>query len=167
MSISHHVGGGRFGNNLFKYFATKFIGKYLSFTYADYRAFELWSSFMPRRKEIQNVVGTELYNIQVNPENFDFSPTTPFVKWASVAVSDFDMVPDGMETLILNENLYAVFNYKGDQSSVSAFFNQIYTEWLPTSGYELGTHPQFEILGEKYKNNDPDSEEEIWIPIKK
>ena len=63
---------------------------------------------MPRRKEIQNVVGTELYNIQVNPENFDFSPTTPFVKWASVAVSDFDMVPDGMETLILNIKLRTV-----------------------------------------------------------
>jgi hypothetical protein len=23
------------------------------------------------------------------------------------------------------------------------------------------------LLGEKYKNNDPDSEEEIWIPIRK
>ena len=30
---------------------TKFIGKNLSFTYTDYRAFELWSSFMPRRNE--------------------------------------------------------------------------------------------------------------------
>ena len=106
---------------------TKFLGKKLSFTYSDYRAFELWSSFMPRRKEIQNVVGTELYNIQVNPENFDFSPTTPFVKWAAVAVSDFEMVPDGMETLVLNENLYAVFKYKGDQANAAAFFNQIYT----------------------------------------
>ena len=67
------------------------------------------------------------------------------MKWASVAVSDFDMVPDGMETLVLNENLYAVFNYKGDQSSVSSFFNQIYTEWLPTSGYELGTHPSLKV----------------------
>ncbi|WP_353083128.1 GyrI-like domain-containing protein [Flavobacterium sp.] len=145
---------------------TKFIGKYLSFTYADYRAFELWSSFMSRRKEIQNVVGTELYNIQVNPINFDFSPTTPFVKWAAVMVSNFDIVPDGMETLVLKEELYAVFNYKGDQNSVAAFFNAIYNEWIPSSRYELGTHPQFEILGEKYKNNDSDSEEEIWIPVR-
>jgi AraC family transcriptional regulator len=144
---------------------TKFIGKHLSFTYADYRAFELWSSFMPRRKEIQNSVGTELYNIQVNPENFDFSPTSPFVKWAAVSVSNFDFIPEGMETLVLEEKMYAVFNYKGDQSGAAAFFNAIYTQWLPTSGYELGNHPQFELLGEKYKNNDPESEEEIWIPI--
>ncbi len=145
---------------------TKFIGKNLSFTYADYRAFELWSNFMPRRKEIQNVIGSELYNIQINPENFDFQLNTPFTKWAVVAVSSFDFIPNGMETLEIQEGLYAVFNYKGDQTNVAAFFNSIYTEWLPKSDYELSNHPQFEILGEKYKNNDTNSEEEIWIPIK-
>jgi predicted transcriptional regulator YdeE len=43
--------------------------------------------------------------------------------------------------------------------------NYIYTEWLPASNYELDNRPQFEILGVKYKTNDPNSEEEIWIPI--
>lgn len=145
---------------------TKFIGTNLSFTYADYRAFELWSSFMHHRKEILNTIGTDLYNIQINSENFDFSPNTPFVKWAVVEVSNFDLVPEGMETLEIQQGLYAVFNYKGSQSNAAAFFNAIYTQWLPSSGYELGNHPQFEILGEKYKNNNPNSEEEIWIPIK-
>jgi AraC family transcriptional regulator len=38
---------------------------------------------------------------------------------------------------------------------------------LPLSKeYELDDRPHFEILGDKYKNNDPNSEEEIWIPIK-
>jgi AraC family transcriptional regulator len=145
---------------------TKFIGKNRSFTYADYRAFELWSSFMPRRKEIQNAIGSELYNIQINPENFDFKPNSPFVKWAAVEVSSFDFIPDEMETLEIQEGLYVVFNYKGDQSNAAAFFNSIYTEWLPSSGYQLDSRPQFEILGEKYKNDCPESEEEIWIPIK-
>ena len=146
---------------------TKFIGKNLSFTYTDYRAFELWSSFMPRRNEIRNAIGIDLFNIQINPENFDFNPQTEFVKWAVVPVSDFDFLPEGMQSLIVEEGLYAVFIYKGDQSGIAAFFNSIYTEWLPNSDYELENRPQFEILGEKYKNNSPDSEEEIWIPIKK
>ena len=145
---------------------TKFIGKNLSFTYADYHVFELWSNFMPRRKEIQNVIGSELYNIQINPKDFDFQPNTPFVKWAAVAVTSFDFIPDEMKTLEIEEGLYAVFSYKGDQSNVASFFNLIYTEWLPGSGYQLDNRPQFEILGEKYKNNSPESEEEIWIPIK-
>jgi AraC family transcriptional regulator len=38
---------------------------------------------------------------------------------------------------------------------------------LPASGYELDDRPHFEILGERYKNNDPDSEEELWFPVRK
>ena len=148
------------------YPSTKFIGKNLSFTYADYRAFELWSSFMPRHKEVPNAIGTDLYNIQINPIGFSFGMNEPFVKWAAVPVYNFDFVPDGMETLEIPEGLYTVFHYKGDQSNAPAFFNAIYTEWLPNSGYELDNRPQFEILGAKYKINDPNSEEEIWIPVK-
>lgn len=145
---------------------TKFIGKNLSFTYSDYRAFELWSSFMPRRKEVPNAIGTDLFNIQVNPNGFSFGINEPFIKWAAVPVSNFDFVPEGMETLEIHEGLYAVFQYKGNQSNAAAFFNAIYTEWLPASNYELDNRPQFEILGAKYKTNDPNSEEEIWIPVK-
>ena len=146
---------------------TKFIGMNSQFSYSNYRIGELWGKFMPRRNEIQNPIGTELFNIQINPDNFDFNPQTEFVKWAVVPVSDFDFLPEGMQSLIIEEGLYAVFIYKGDQSGIAAFFNSIYTEWLPNSDYELENRPQFEILGEKYKNNSPDSEEEIWIPIKK
>ena len=146
---------------------TKFIGKNLSFSYTDYRAFELWSSFMPRRNEIQNALGKDLFNIQINPENFDFDPQTEFVKWAVVPVSDFDFVPEGMQLLIVEEGLYAVFNHIGDASKARETFGYIFGFWLPNSEYELDNRPQFEILGEKYKNNAPDSEEEIWIPIKK
>jgi AraC family transcriptional regulator len=145
---------------------TKFIGMNSVISYSNYRIGELWSSFMPRRNKIQNTIGTELFNIQINPDNFDFHPNTPFVKWAAVAVSSFDFIPEGMEKLVIEEGLYVVFNYKGSQSDAAVFFNTIYTEWLPNSDYELENRPQFEILGEKYKNNSPDSEEEIWIPVK-
>jgi AraC family transcriptional regulator len=43
----------------------------------------------------------------------------------------------------------------------------MFREWLPASGYELDDRPHFEILGERYKNNDPDSEEELWFPVRK
>ena len=146
---------------------TKFIGINSQFSYSDYRIGELWGNFMPRRNEIQNAIGTELFNIQINPENFDFNPQTEFVKWAVVPVSDFDFLPEEMEVLIVEEGLYAVFNHVGDASKARETFGYIFGVWLPNSEYELDNRPQFEILGEKYKNNAPDSEEEIWIPIKK
>jgi AraC family transcriptional regulator len=47
-----------------------------------------------------------------------------------------------------------------------SFMNYIFMEWLPQSNYQLDNRPHFQILGEKYKHNQPDSEEEVWIPIK-
>ncbi len=70
-----------------------------------------------------------------------------------------------METFCIPEGQYAVFHYKGS-SADSSIFQYIFGEWLPKSGYELDDRPHFEILGAQYKNNDPESEEEIWIPVK-
>ena len=137
------------------------------FSYSDYRIGELWGKFMPRGNEIQNALGADLFNIQINPENFDFNPQTKFVKWAVVPVSDFDFLPEGMQTLIVEEGLYAVFNHVGDASKARETFGYIFGVWLPNSEYEIDNRPHFEILGEKYKNNAPDSEEEIWIPVKR
>ena len=128
---------------------------------------ELWRSFMPGRKEILNNIGPELYSIQIyKPLFFDnFNPGTLFEKWAAMEVSDFESVPDGMESFTLAGGLYAVFLYTGAASAAAGTFQYILGTWLPNSEYIFDDRPHFEILGEKYKKEDPDSEEEIWIPI--
>ncbi|MCB0855813.1 MAG: GyrI-like domain-containing protein, partial [Bacteroidetes bacterium] len=45
-------------------------------------------------------------------------------------------------------------------------FQYIFFECLPKSDYLLDNRPHFEVLGEKAKLNDPNSEEEIWVPIR-
>ena len=147
--------------------AKKLIGKRMTMTLANNKTGELWRSFMPRRKEIQNTIGSDLYSMQIySPLYFtDFNPTTEFEKWAAIEVTDFDTVPDDMEKHIVASGLYAVFVHKGSSSDTSTF-EHIFTTWLPNSQYILDYRPHFEILGDKYKNDDPTSEEEIWIPIK-
>lgn len=144
------------------------IGKKLRMTFANNRTLELWQSFMPRRKEIINKLSPELFSIQVYPPSFDFTGfnlNLEFVKWAAIEVPDFKTIPGGMETFTLPGGLYAVFHYKG-LSTETEIFRYIFGTWLPGSGYILDNGPHFEILGEKYRNNDPNSEEEIWIPVK-
>jgi AraC family transcriptional regulator len=146
----------------------KLVGKRMSMSFADNKTGELWRSFMPRRKEIQNNIGTELYSLQIYAPLFfeNFNPDAAFEKWAAIEVAGFDVIPNDMETFTLPGGLYAVFLYKGAASAAANLFQYILGDWLPNSEYTLDNRPQFEILGEKYKNNDPDSEEEIWIPIK-
>jgi len=146
----------------------KLIGKRMKMSISKNKTGELWHSFMSKRKEIKNKIGSELYSMQIyDPLYFiNFDPNTEFEKWATVEAADFDSVPDEMETFTLTGGLYAVFIYKGAASAGIKAFQYIFGTWLPNSEYTLDNRPHFEILGEKYKNEDPDSEEEIWIPVK-
>ena len=146
----------------------KLVGKRMIMSFSDNITGDLWRGFMPRRKEIQNNIGTELYSMQIFPPSFfsSFSPDAEFEKWAAIEVTGFEQVPQGMETFILKGGLYAVFHYHGAASAAEGTFRDILGIWLPGSVYTLDDRPHFEILGEKYKNESPDSEEEIWIPIK-
>ncbi len=124
---------------------------------------------MPGRKEIKNNLTSELFSMQVYDDSYDFKNfnlVATFEKWAAVEVSDFDNLPAGMETYVLPGGLYAIFIHKGPASEGARTFQYIFATWLPGSDYVLDNRPHFEILDEKYKNNDLDSEEEVWIPVK-
>ena len=146
----------------------KFIGKRIIMSLNENKTKELWQSFMPRRKEIKNNIGTDLYSIKIyNDKYFNaYNPNMQFSKWAAVEVSNFSIVPEGMETITLTGGLYAVFHYKGSSNMGDEAFKYIITEWLPASDYCLNNRPHFDVLGEKYKNDSPDSEEELWIPVR-
>ena len=145
----------------------KVVGKHLTMSFADNKTGELWRSFMPQRKTITNATGNDLYSMQLyEPEFFrQFNPHAPFEKWAAVEVADFDNISEGMEAFTLVGGLYAVFLHKGSSTDNSTF-QYIFSTWLPNSEYRLDDRPHFELLGDKYKNADPDSEEEIWVPVR-
>jgi AraC family transcriptional regulator len=145
------------------------VGKKLEMSYSNNRTIELWRSFMPRKKEIRNQVGSELYSMQIYTSVFDFqnfNPNDTFTKWAAIEVTDFERIPKEMESYILKGGLYAVFTHKGSSIDFQRTFQSIFDVWLPNSDYQIDDREHFELLGEKYKNESPDSEEEIWIPIK-
>ncbi len=124
----------------------------------------LWQSFMQQRKQLA-AVNNLLYSLQVyNADYFTaFNPANEFTKWALAEVSDTTDVPEGFERFHLPGGLYAVFDHKGSSTEI---FQRIFTDWLPQSDYVLDNRPHFELLGEKYKNDSAESEEEIWIPVK-
>lgn len=147
----------------------KLVGMHLRMSLVNNKTFELWHSFMVQRKAIKNSLSTYLYSMQVydKADYFqNFNPNTEFVKRAAAEVSDFSEIPDGMEPYILKGGLYAVFLHKGAAADFQKTFHYIFNVWLPASEYELDHREHFELLGEKYRNNNPDSEEEIWVPVR-
>ena len=146
----------------------KLIGKHITMTFIENKTFQLWSSFMPDKKEIKNSIDSNLYSIEVFPVGYfnHFDPTHTFEKWAAIEVSDFNEIPSNMETLIIPTGTYAVFIHKGPATEADKTYRFIFTEWFPNSEYNVDERPHFAVMTEKYKKDDPDSEEEIWIPVK-
>ena len=146
----------------------KLIGTQIKMSFAENKTFELWKNLMPRRNEIKNNIGYELYSAEVYPPLYfnTFDPKKQFDKWALIEVADFNTVPPEMETLIFPAGLYAVFLHKGPAGEGAKTYQYIFMDWLPASEYEVDYRPHFAVMGEKYKKEATDSEEEIWIPVK-
>lgn len=148
----------------------KLIGQRARMSFANNKTAVLWQSFMPRRKEIENCVGKALFSLEVYDSiSFfaDFNPLTEFDKWAAVEVANLGVIPTNMEALLLPGGLYAVFIHQGLANEGQKTYEYIFRDWLPNADFMLDDRPHFALMGEKYKNNDPNSEEEIWIPIQK
>lgn len=146
----------------------KLVGQQIKMSLTNDKTAALFSGFMPNKKHIKHAVSTDIFEVQIyEADHFKvFNPENTFTKWASVEVLEYKTVPESMQTLDLNGGLYAVFNYKGLAKDFSKLMMYIFTEWLPKSEYQLDDRPHFNLLGDAYKHNHPDSEEEVWIPIK-
>jgi AraC family transcriptional regulator len=124
----------------------------------------LWPRVMPRLAQIRNRTSQD----RISLRNFNgipvFGPQAnpDFTYWGGVEVLEANK---GFEHLEIPAGTYAVFHYKG-LSSDSTIWRYIYSQWLPNSEWELDERPHFERLGSKYKNDDPTSEEDIYIPIR-
>jgi AraC family transcriptional regulator len=146
----------------------KIIGKRKKMSFAGDFTFELWNGFMPLRNLVTHRLNNDLISMQDYGDKFDFQNpdlSQTFEKWAAAEVSDFSVIPEGMETFVIPAGYYAVFHYHGIPSGAPVLFQNIFGVWLPAEGYKVDNRPHFEILGEKYKHNSPESEEEVWIPV--
>nr|WP_149472768.1 AraC family transcriptional regulator [Oceanobacillus polygoni] len=68
-------------------------------------------------------------------------------------------VTDAYSTLEIPSLLWAIFEVDGDWQQIEEHWQRIYSEWLPSSSYELAEGP--EMLASK------DRKSEIWISVKK
>ncbi|PKL03148.1 MAG: AraC family transcriptional regulator, partial [Spirochaetae bacterium HGW-Spirochaetae-9] len=83
-----------------------------------------------------------------------------------IGVASTKNVPERWEVLPVDACTWAIFTAIGDfPATLQNLWARIFSEWLPTSGYELISGP--EILWNEGKDTTlPDYKSEIWIPVK-
>lgn len=94
-------------------------------------------------------------NYEKNTDSFDYY----------MAVTYTGEIPEGMETLNIPKQTWAVFESVGPMpDAIQDVWKRIFSEWFPTSGYEHGDGPEIEVY-EPGDMNKPDYKSYVWIPV--
>ncbi len=88
-----------------------------------------------------------------------------FYYWIAAPTSK--ACPAGMIEMDIPVSTWAIFDVTGAMPKAIQDVNRrIYSEWLPSSGYDHARTPDFELYPEGDLNS-PDYKSEIWIPVVK
>ena len=132
---------------------------------------EVWQKFMPLLKDLENLRSdANLYALQqygYRPELSGFDPDSEITFWAAVPIhTSTRQLSLPLHRLTVTPGTYAVCLHKGKASEFQKTMQSFLSEWLPQSGYVLSDRLHFQVMTPEYKGpDDPDSKEEVWIPI--
>lgn len=146
------------------------VGKRLMMSWMNDRNAELYRQFMPQRHSILHRINNTVFSVQCyskSIETYFQQPGLEFEKWAAVAVTDSSALPQEMEVLQILAGEYLTFIYRGTVMEYPATARYVFGEWLPASEYIVDDRPHFEIIPEGYRPDDPNAEEEVYIPVKR
>jgi AraC family transcriptional regulator len=128
------------------------------------------------RVELREKLGYEVETIvnRLTPERYygvSFFPLAweleGFFHLVGVEVASLETIPPVLVGKTIPPLQYARFIHKGPSRDVGMTFDYIYQTWLPKSGNTLAAPLEIEFYGERYHGpDDPDSESEIFIPIR-
>lgn len=92
-----------------------------------------------------------------------------FIYLASIEVAAAAALSHGVTARHVPGGRYAVFTHRGSTEMLGETFGYIYSEWLPASGETLRDAERhsfdFEYYDSRYKEGDPDSELDIYVPL--
>jgi AraC family transcriptional regulator len=142
--------------------------------YGDNKNWEIpkiWEEFLPMMKNIPNVLPVhEAFGLCFYTEMF--KQTGLFYYLAGVPVSSLEEIPLELVGKTLPASEYAVFTHKGQifgkTNTIRDTYAYAYGTWLPSSPYVNPYPYDFEYYSERFTGNEnPDSELDIYIPIKR
>jgi AraC family transcriptional regulator len=121
---------------------------------------QLWQKYGRRFGELKH--NSEKHAAYGVSDHYDHE-SGDFDYVAGVAVSSKEDQPADSVYWQIPEQTYAVFSTT--LPTVRQTFDDIYSKWLPESGYRRRQGPEFEMYDERFDVEDPNSEFDIYIPI--
>lgn len=129
----------------------------------------MWDSLYRRISEIKGLADQNGYGVCVHPKGA--APDT-FDYIAGKKVDGTGPTPEGMVTVTLPEQLYAVFSFQPQTRDLGLEFRKVYTfifeKWLPDSGYRMADASDFEFYENgRFNPMTLGGEIDIFFPVEK
>ena len=145
------------------------IKKRISLVYegVNHQMDDMWTSLTEKDFiELKQLSNAEPGGIICASTNFSEGRSEGTMLDQYIGVASTKNVPERWEVLPVDACTWAIFTAIGDfPTTLQNLWARIFSEWLPTSGYELISGP--EILWNEGKDTTlPDYKSEIWIPVK-
>ncbi len=120
---------------------------------------KLWQSFEELRPSLPDAVASVSYGVcqTCGEDGFDYL--------AGVEVQAGTKLPEGLATMVLPAQRYAIFTHEGPAPELFRTFEAIHSQWLPKSGHRPASAPCFERYGEEFDPQTLTGGTEVWIPI--
>lgn len=119
----------------------------------------MWGEFVPRIGEIKHPdYSWGTYGICRGEANEE-------IPWylAGVEVTRVEEVPDGMVVWEIPQQTYAVFPCT--LPTLHEAYRFAFEDWLPDSSYQRVDGPDFELYGEEFEPDDPESRMYVYVPV--
>ena len=131
---------------------------------------KLWTRFNAywesHPEALKHMVDAEIgWELHIGTDEYE--ETKEYFVMVGVEVSKIEDLPAPTFAKVLPAGQYAVFTLKGEQMTGN-WGESIYGGWLPSSAYEEAYSCTIERYDEgRFKGwGDPESEVEIWVPVK-
>lgn len=85
---------------------------------------------------------------------------------SGVEVQSFDALPRELGRMRVPPVRYAVFLHAGNVATIQSTWREIFTSWLPSSGFRSAETPDFEVYDERFDGATGDGGVEIWLGVR-
>ena len=127
----------------------------------------LWQKFMPSASKLSNRKGTATYGVMHDDIAEAEREDVDFAYLACVEVSKLEDLPPEMEGMEIPAGEYAVFTHTEGLDTLSETMDEIWSAWLPMSGYQAAEAPCFEYYDERFDPKTLEGAVDIYFPIKR
>lgn len=115
----------------------------------------------------RGLIGKDSVFLGISLDNPDITPADKCRYYACMSVPQQVGEDKGIGIIDIPELTCAVYRYEGDQDGIEKAYKEVYSGWLPRSGYQPDNHPCYEIYLTD-PNADPEKKftMQVCLPVK-